>query len=88
MALEQSSYVLVGLTGLLFLVALAVSLAASGRRRTVEASPRVGLLPELIWALVPALVLAGLLVLVWHDGQPRPASPRAAAEPTASGQQP
>ena len=88
MALEQYSYTLVGLTGLLFLVALAVSLAGSGRGRTVEAPPRVGLLPELIWALVPAIVLAGLLVLVWHDGQPRPASRRAAVESMSNGQRP
>jgi hypothetical protein len=88
MALEQYSYTLVGLTGLLFLVALTVSLAGSGRRRTVEARPRVGLLPELIWALVPAMVLAGLLVLVCQDRQPPPASRRAAAESTSSGNRP
>jgi hypothetical protein len=88
MALEQSSYLLVGLTGLLFLAALAFSLAGSASGRTAADRRRVGLLPELIWALVPAIVLAGLLLLVWHDGQQQPADRRAAAESFSGGARP
>jgi hypothetical protein len=71
MALPQSSYVLLGLTGLLFLVVLAVSLARSGRRRARLERPELGLLSELVWALVPAVVLGSLLLLLWHDHRPR-----------------